>query len=135
MALVELVDDTFVVADRASIAAVVRDPERWREWWPYLKLKVETDRGLEGVRWSVSGALVGSAEIWLEEWGDGVLVHHYLCVDPPPGPHPGADRLRRDHARSWKRHVFALKDQLEGGRRPGEPSIKVGQPHADPQVS
>jgi hypothetical protein len=131
---VDLVDETFVVADRAVLAAVVADPGRWRTWWPDLVLTVFMDRGLEGIRWSVGGAFVCSAEIWLEPHGDGVLLHHYQRLDPvdpragTPRPEPTdlagwrrAARERDRRARAWKRHVWALKDELEAGRRPGEP--------------
>ena len=119
----DLVDDTFVVARPEVVAAVVHDPGRWREWWPDLRLAVFMDRGLQGLRWSVTGALVGSCELWLEPFGDGVVVHHYLRVDLPSGggsPRQ-ADRLRRRRAVAWKVAVNALKDELEGGRAAGEP--------------
>jgi hypothetical protein len=35
------------------------------------------------------------------------------------------DRLRRRHAIAWKQVVWALKDELEGDRRPGEPALYV----------
>lgn len=135
MPSVDLVDETFVVVDRERIAAVVADPQRWRTWWPDLTLTVFMDRGVEGVRWSVTGTLVGSSEIWLEPMSDGVLVHYYLRAEPTqPGsqsqprtlPDSGRgrreiDRLRRRHATSWKVAVWALKDELEGQRAPGLP--------------
>ena len=133
---VNLVDETFVVVERTRIAAVVADPIRWRAWWPGLSLTVFMDRGLDGIRWSVTGDLVGSCEIWLEAVADGVLVHFYLRADPtvPGAPtRPRAlpassrgrreiDRLRRRQALAWKRAVWALKDELEGDRRAGEPA-------------
>lgn len=134
MAGVDLVDETYVVVERAQIARVVADPLRWRQWWPSLELAVFMDRGLDGVRWSVTGELIGSAEIWLEAQGDGVVVHYYLRGEPTvPGSPTTArslpdssrgrremDRLRRRHALAWKRIVWSLKDELEGDRRPGE---------------
>lgn len=44
MATVDLVDDTFVVADRCDVARVVADPVQWRTWWPDLDLVLERDR-------------------------------------------------------------------------------------------
>ena len=124
MARVDLVDETFVVAEPAQVAAVVHDPARWRGWWPDLELTVFMDRGLAGIRWSVSGALHGSTELWLEPVLDGVVVHYYLRADSAGSAgseHPGraADRLRDRRARAWKRSVNALKDELERGRPPG----------------
>ncbi len=144
MPAVDLVDETFVVADRSVLAAVVADPESWRLWWPDLELAVFMDRGLDGIRWSVSGRWVGSLEIWLEPVGDGVLVHHYARLDPvdrgtgsaaplpaTPGGWRRAARARARHARRWKRSVWALKDRLEAGRPPGDPRTAVaGNPSA-----
>lgn len=131
---VDLVDETFVVVERARLAQIVADPARWRLWWPGLSLVVFMDRGLDGIRWTVTGDLVGSSEIWLEAMGDGVLLHYYLRADPTvpgsgtrPREIPASargrreiDRLRRRHAVAWKRTVWALKDEVEGERRPGE---------------
>jgi hypothetical protein len=129
VALVDLVDETYVVAAPDAVAAAVHDRARWRDWWPDLELTVFMDRGLAGIRWSATGPLVGSSELWLEPVGDGVLVHYYLRVDPGGALRPGrspdrwADRIRRRHALAWKRSVNALKDELEVGRRPGEPRV------------
>jgi hypothetical protein len=143
---VDLVDETFVVVDRPTIAAVVADPARWRAWWPDLRLTVFMDRGLDGIRWSVSGRWIGSLEIWLEEVGDGVLVHHYVRLDPvdpatgaarplpeDPSGRRRAARARDARARAWKRSIWALKDELERGRpvglpRPGSPAGPVPPP-------
>ena len=149
MPAVDLVDETFVVVDRPTIAAVVADPARWRDWWPDLALTVFMDRGLDGIRWSVGGRWVGSLEIWLEEVGDGVLVHHYVRLDPVdpstgaarPLPEDSsgrrrAARARTGRAKAWKRTIWALKDELERGRavgtpRPGAPVLRPDPP-ADP---
>lgn len=140
MPALDLVDETYVVVDRARIAAVVADPRRWREWWPDLSLTVFMDRGLDGIRWSATGAWVGSVEIWLEPVGDGVLLHHYLRLDRP-GPEgvplPAATdprgrrrdaRARARRARDWKRSAWALKDELEAGRAPGTPRPGASAP-------
>ena len=130
---VDLVDETFIVAASTDLAAVVADPARWDEWWPELKLTVFMDRGERGIRWSVSGSMVGSCEIWLEPVQDGTLVHHYLRVEPadpsvPQGSRPYPDspagwrhaaKERDRFARAWKKHVWALKDEMEGDREVG----------------
>jgi hypothetical protein len=119
----ELVDETFVVAAPAQAARAVRDPSRWRQWWPDLDLSVFQDRGEHGVRWNVRGALTGSMEVWLESYGDGVIVHYYLRCDPPGRAlhQRAAAREVRRRALRAKQVFWALKDELEGGRAPGEP--------------
>ena len=124
MPQLDLVDETFLVATPSRVAAAVRDPARWQVWWPDLRLGVFQDRGDAGVRWNVRGALTGSMEVWLEPYGDGVILHHYVRCDAPDGQvlsPAAAVRERRRRQRHAKRVFWALKDELEGGRRPGEP--------------
>ena len=78
------------------------------------------DRGQQGIRWTCAGALTGSAEVWLEPYGDGVIVHCYLRGEPPAGR--SARSVAREvtrRQRQVKRVTFALKDQLEGDRPAG----------------
>ena len=127
--LVDLVDETLVVAAPGRLAERFANPALWREWWPDLRLTVVADRGLEGIRWTVDGALCGSAEIWLELWHDGLIVHWFLRAGLPfrrsggnrLGRHGGAARLRRRYATAFKRRIHALKDELERGRPAGVP--------------
>ncbi|MDZ7578791.1 MAG: polyketide cyclase / dehydrase and lipid transport [Candidatus Nanopelagicales bacterium] len=134
MPVVDLVDETFLVVSPARLAAVVQERRRWAQWWPELSLSVFMDRGVKGIRWSITGAMVGSAELWLEEFGDGVILHYYLRADPvspgsatqprvltdSPRGRRAADRLRRREALRWKRTVWALKAEMEGERQPGD---------------
>jgi hypothetical protein len=130
---VDLVDDTFLACSPAVVARVVADPARWAVWWPDLRLTTTRDRGAKGRQWAVQGALVGTAEIWLEPWWDGVLLHHYLRADRTArtdrvlaadrvAASRSAARERQRRARWWKSQVHRLKDELEAGRRSGEPS-------------
>jgi hypothetical protein len=134
---IDLADDTFVAAAPALVAAAVHEPARWRAWWPDLELAVTRDRGGKGIQWTVVGGLVGTAEIWLEPYADGVLLHLYLRADPTrsgtrtepaPAASRSAARLRRRRSRAWKRSVHALKDELEAGRPPGTPAAGAGGP-------
>ena len=131
MPSVDLIDETFVAAPPARVATRVADPAQWRRWWPDRRLVVFMDRGERGIRWSIAGDLVGSAEIWLEPVLDGTLVHYFVRAEPPGGAGSGGAaaaqgrrgaRLRAREAKSWKRQVWALKDELESDRRPGEPA-------------
>lgn len=112
MPAIDLADDTFVIAAPDQVAALVADPQRWRAWWPDLQLTTTRDRGVKGRQWRVQGALVGTAELWLEPWRDGVIVHCYLRCEPTQAA-VDVDRERRRRAQSWKRAVHALKDALE----------------------
>jgi len=121
---VDLVEETFVVADPAALAAWVHDRAIWPLLWPGLSLTVAEDRGPAGIRWLVGGALVGSAEIWLAPYGDGTVVHAYLRADPPStgrGRRPARRAARELHRRqrALKRLLFGVKDQFEAGRAAG----------------
>jgi hypothetical protein len=120
---VDVVDDTFVVAAREQVAERLADRALWRVWWPELRLRPIRDRGPDGIVWLVSGTLTGTAEIWLEPWHDGVIVHWFLRARPH-GPADGK-RLRRAYAVAFKRHITALKDELERGRPAGFPRVRV----------
>jgi len=137
---IDLADDTFVVADAAAVAGWVAQPGVAEGWFPDLHLATTRDRGAKGRQWRVTGSLTGTAEVWVEPWGDGVVVHWFLRGDPgvggPHGPAPDggpaldrwADRERRLRTVRWKQVVHRLKDELEAGRRPGEPvrTLKSG---------
>lgn len=121
---VDVIDETFLVAEPALVGDLLRDPDRCRAWWPDLRLSVFTDRGAQGVRWNVRGALVGSMEVWLEAYGDGVIAHYYLRADPAAGPYADPRRAQAEvhrRQRAAKRIFWRLKDELERDRPPGEP--------------
>lgn len=128
MSSVDVVDETFITVPPARLAAEFADPDACLRFWPDLRLRVGTDRGEQGLRWIVTGALVGSMEVWLEPMLDGTLLHYYLRADPAgpdgrPVPLPWrkavSEAARRQ--RAAKAVAFGLKDMLEDGRPPGEP--------------
>ena len=47
-----------------------------------MRLTVVEDRGDKGHRWTVTGALTGTMEIWLEPVLDGVILHYFLHAEP-----------------------------------------------------
>jgi hypothetical protein len=131
--LVDLVDETYVRAPAARVADRLRDPAFWRTWWPRRELVVFMDRGDEGVRWTVTGDLVGSCEVWLEPYAGGVIVHYFLRAEPtrrgsatePVSGSPRrlarrSARTLREQAMSWKAALCALKDDLEALARVGD---------------
>jgi len=124
-------DATFIVATPDQVAAVVADPASWGRWWPDLVPLSAEDRGVRGARWTVGGAVSGRMEIWLEPFGDGVILHYLLWVDEVSRR---KERALQRRVRDWKRQVHRLKDELEAGREPGHPrnsSVKDVAPGAD----
>lgn len=139
--MVDLIDETFIAAQPAAVAARLRGEGRAapfsRDLWPDLNLTVREDRAEAGIRWIASGPLAGSTELWIEPWGDGSLVHIYVRADitragsdvqPIAGPARRlarrAERERRRRAWQHKRVMWALKTDLERGRAPGEPAVR-----------
>jgi hypothetical protein len=120
VAQIDLIEETFVAASPALVSAAVRDPAFTRQLWPDLELTVFMDRGDAGLRWSATGALTGSTEIWLEPYGDGVIAHTYLRADPPAtlGWRDAVKEIQR-RARHAKSVWWQLKDTVEDGREPG----------------
>ncbi|MCH9732374.1 MAG: SRPBCC family protein [Actinomycetia bacterium] len=82
---IQIADETFIAADPAEIGDAVADPANWSRWWPDLRLTVVQDRGEVGQRWAVTGALLGTMEVWLEKvlsGPDGVVLHYFLHAEP-----------------------------------------------------
>ncbi|HWM00138.1 MAG TPA: polyketide cyclase / dehydrase and lipid transport [Nocardioidaceae bacterium] len=124
MPAVDVIDETFLAVPPKLVAVAFADPGSWRRFWPDLRLEVYADRGDEGLRWTVRGALVGTMEVWLEPVLDGTVLHYFLRADPPPGANSRPSRLRREKTRrqqAAKAVALDLKAVLEGGRRPGCP--------------
>jgi len=117
---IDIADETFIVAAPAELATRFCEPALWREWWPALTLSVEQDRGVQGIRWSLHGRLTGRAEIWLEPWRDGVIVHLFVraALD---GSTRDVSSLRQALVHGHKRRIHALKDQIERTRPAGMP--------------
>ena len=111
MPAIDLIDETYVAVAPERLVDAVADPGLWRRWFPGLARQVFMDRGVKGVRWSVTGEIDGSVEVWLEPAGPGTIVHWYVR-----GEHPGASmatRLRREYLRAVNQGMFALKDAAE----------------------
>jgi hypothetical protein len=134
---IHLIDEAWIDAPVRTVSAAVADYANWRRWWPWLDLTVTRDRKLKGIQWVARSrpaesrfgqtgsyfgrslpALAGTVEIWLEPHRDGVILHHYLRLDPVGG------RLSERAAAAWtkrlawhaKRVFWQLKDELEARR-------------------
>jgi len=112
--VIDVADDTYLPVPPEVLAPIVADSGWWIRWWPDLVPHVTRNRGVEGQQWSVSGALRGSMEIWLEPVAGGTVVHWYLRVDPARAMRRRTLRRARERRiRSWKSDMYALKDRLE----------------------
>ncbi|HEY3748674.1 MAG TPA: polyketide cyclase / dehydrase and lipid transport [Pseudonocardiaceae bacterium] len=119
---VDIVDETFLVVPPKIVASAFADPAAWRRYWPDLTLTVYLDRGDEGLRWTVRGALVGTMEVWLEPVLDGTVLHYFLRAELPASAGPRQmDIERRRRQLAAKRIALGLKAVLEDGRAPGCP--------------
>lgn len=124
---IDIACDDFIVADPAYVATRLADRALWREWWPRLELTPYEERGPEGVRWTVAGEVTGTAELWLEQVRDGVVVHWYLRAEPARRSSPR--RLQKRYVAGYRKRLWRLKDELEGGRGAAEHS-----PGRDPAI-
>jgi hypothetical protein len=115
---IHLIDETWIAAPADIVSAAVANCANWAQWWPDLRLTVIRDRGLKGIQWSASGPLHGTVEIWIEPYKSGVILHHFLRLDPDEGVRwSSAQAARTTRRLAWhaKRVFWELKDRLEHG--------------------
>ena len=104
MPLLDIVDETFVVASPSVLRKLWCDDAEWDRLFTDITLRCYEDRGPLGKRWYITGTIVGSAEVWLEEFADGVLVHVYDPRDPSSAGDSGSRTPRRGRgARACRR--------------------------------
>lgn len=125
---IQIADQTFVAADPDEVGRVVGDWARWQRWWPDLRLTVIEDRGGKGHRWSVTGQLTGTMEVWLEPALDGVILHYFLHAEPSGIAAWQLARMnlgKANHRRrvAGRRMAFEVKRELEAGRPVGVPRL------------
>ncbi|WNG85637.1 polyketide cyclase / dehydrase and lipid transport [Mycobacterium sp. ITM-2016-00317] len=121
---IQIADETFVAADPVAVGQAVADPASWSRWWPDLRLVVVEDRGELGHRWTVTGALTGTMEVWLEKMLDGVILHYFLHAEPSAvAAHDLAktNLAKINHRRrvAGKEMAFEVKRRLEADRPVG----------------
>lgn len=108
MPFIDISDEVFAVASPRAIADHIKDEGRLRDWFPGVNLAPLEDRGDAGMRWSATGAVNGTAEIWVEPVMDGAVLHTFLRGEV------------KGSAKPWplmvKKAAFAIKDALEAGR-------------------
>ena len=124
---IQIADETFIAADPVAVGEAVADPANWSRWWPDLHLTVVEDRGEAGQRWTVTGALTGTMEIWLEKMDngpDGVALHYFLHAEPAGAAAWELAKMnfaKMTHRRrvAGKDMAFEVKRTLEAGRPVG----------------
>ena len=137
MPLLDVVDQTFVVASVSELRPQVCDERMWEAVG--IVATVREDRGPLGVRWDVSGRVRGTSEIWLEQAHGGVVVHLFLQADPVRATSSRA--AHRRHVAPVKQWILDVKRRHDAqrpaavlpGRRP-TPTTMDPPPH-DPQES
>jgi hypothetical protein len=121
---IQIADQTYVAASGALVGAALADQSSWRRWWPDLRPQVVEERGEKGIRWTVTGALTGTMEVWLEPSLDGVVLHYFLHAEPTGVAAWQLAKLnlpKMTHTRrvAGKKMAFELKTTLERSRPVG----------------
>jgi hypothetical protein len=130
---VQVADQTFVAADPEHVGRAVADPASWRRWWPDLQLNVVENRGAKGIRWTVTGALTGTMEVWLDPVLDGVVLNYFLHAEPAGAAAWQLARMNLaglSHRRrvAGKNMAFEVKTRLERSRPVGvSPLALIGR--------
>lgn len=106
-------DETFVAVPPGVLRRAMVDAEVVSDWFPGLRSSVFMDRGDKGVRWSVSGDIDGSLEVWLEEVPRGTVVHWFVRGHNPPGASRGVNRRTATYRSTLNERMFSLKDEVE----------------------
>lgn len=142
-------DTVFVRAGRRAVHEVVREPRTWGGWWPgvrsgpargepgatvvvlrppllvaravgrrqLLTVRVVEDRPGLGVALAYRGTVTGEAEWFYLDEPAGCLVHYLVRARVP---RHGWRRTVAEHRAAARAALLAVKDGLEGARRPGD---------------
>jgi hypothetical protein len=121
---IQVADQTFVAAAPAAVGRAVANAASWPRWWPDLLLQVVEDRAEKGIRWTVTGALTGTMEVWLEPMLDGAILNYFLHAEPTGAAAWQLARMnmaKMTHQRrvAGKRMAFEVKGTLEAARTLG----------------
>lgn len=115
MPALDVIDETFVLAPVAELRDIFCDERAWKSFG--MDLHPYDDRGVSGKRWTLSGQLTGTAEVWLEPSHGGVIVHVYLQADSRS--RRSESRMRRLYAIPVKRWILEVKSGYDIERPAG----------------
>jgi hypothetical protein len=126
----DISDHAFVALPPVDVGRSGDGPCALSAWVPGLGLEPVLDRGEEGVLWRAVARdpagvpWSGTAEVWLEPWHDGTVVHVYVRLDPAgdaPGHvrGPALDRWRESLRDRWRWLFLAWRRRVDAGRAPG----------------
>jgi hypothetical protein len=107
---VDIADETYVVVAADLLAPRLTAQSLLAEWFPRLSVDVFMDRGEKGTRWSITGEIDGSLEVWLEPMARGTLVHWFVRGEPAHDRGAVAQR----YVDLLNARMFAFKDAAEG---------------------
>jgi hypothetical protein len=114
VARIDIGDETYVAVAPDVLAPALTDPTLLREWFPDLRFEVFMDRAEKGTRWSITGDVEGSMEVWLEPMAAGTVVHWFVRGESR-GNRDGTSR----YVDTLNSRMFGFKDTAEsGGRAP-----------------
>jgi hypothetical protein len=121
---IQVADVAFIAAHPSAVAAAMAGAQRWRGWFPDLRLTVTEDRGDLGLRWQVAGPIVGTSEMWIEPHLDGSLLHYFLHTEPaaPMSPDEVVAEVARRRVHGHE-VMFDVKFTAEDGRVLGSPAV------------
>ncbi|MGF1646007.1 MAG: polyketide cyclase / dehydrase and lipid transport [Kineosporiaceae bacterium] len=132
MPVLDITDQAFVACAPAVVRSRPDGPCGLGGWVPGLGLDMVVDRGDEGVLWRAAaldpggGRWAGTAEVWLQPWHDGTVVHLYVRLDPAGGPAARSPDARvvarwREALRDrWRAMFLTWRHDVDGRRRAGE---------------
>ncbi|MGF1661113.1 MAG: polyketide cyclase / dehydrase and lipid transport [Kineosporiaceae bacterium] len=131
MPVLDISDQAFVAVPPGPVRARRDGPCDLARWVPGLGLDLVVDRGEQGLLWRAAARdldgrrWAGTAEVWLEGWHDGTVVHLYVRLDPAPGDRgePGGRavaRWREALRDRWRAGFLAWRHSVDGRRGAGE---------------
>ena len=108
MPTVDIGDETYVAVTPEQLAPRLVDPALLGEWFPRLTFEIFMDRAEKGTRWSITGEINGSMEVWLEPMARGAVVHWFVR-----GEAPGRADVARRYVELLNARMFTFKDAAE----------------------